>query len=92
MNKLTAKKVQGKLKPGMHNDGASPALTNVIFLRNFAAVGAGIFNGNGSSPTITGATFSSNSAGWTRGKPSSNVPRPVPTQGEVLHRRPAAGS
>ena len=52
---------------GMYNYSSSPTLTNLIFSRNSAGEGGGLFNINynvdyTSSPTVTNVTFDSNSA------------------------------
>lgn len=47
---------------GMHNTGASPTLTNLIFSSNAACYGGGLHNTSLSHPTLTNVAFSSNQA------------------------------
>jgi hypothetical protein len=48
---------------GMFNNHGSPTLSRIIFTRNRAAIGGGLFNYLGSSPTLTDVTFVDNMAG-----------------------------
>lgn len=47
---------------GMHNTGASPTLTNLVFSSNAACYGGGMHNVSLSHPTLTNVAFSSNQA------------------------------
>lgn len=47
---------------GMYNEGGNPALTDTDFAHNTAIFGGGIYNGNTTHLTMSGATFTQNTA------------------------------
>ncbi len=47
---------------GMFNYAASPTVSNCIFEKNMSIKGAGMYNAKGSAPTVTGCTFTNNTA------------------------------
>lgn len=50
---------------GMHTDGGSPVLVNVVFANNTAGnAGGAMNNNNGASPTLTNVSVSNNSANF----------------------------